>query len=176
MCSESWISRKLALQKGAESRQLAQISNPAHLRPEKCQCTRKSERRGAGTIFSGDYCLKQNSFPTEPQPKIWKCQNRYPASIKPPRLAGCSHPKRSDILHALLQAPRLQASAAAGTSADPAWKNSWLVEYSYFYLLFCILTLHCKCWLCFTLGITNPNKVLWNHWAISVSSSWPEEC
>lgn len=60
-------------------------------------------------------------------------------------LAGCSHPKSSDILHALLQAPRLQASAAAGTSADPAWKNSWLGEYSYFYLLFCILTLHCKC-------------------------------
>lgn len=118
-CSESSISRKVALQKGAESRQLAQISNPAHLRPEKCQCTRKSGRRGAGTIFSGGYCLNQNSFPTEPQPKIWKCRNGYPASIKSPRLSVSSCSRSSDILHALLQAPCLPASAAAGTSTDP---------------------------------------------------------
>lgn len=35
--------------------------------------------------------------------------------------------------------------------------------------------LHCKCWLCFTLGIINPNKIHWNHWAISVNSSWPRK-
>lgn len=127
------------------------------------------------TIFSGGYGLNQKSFPTEPQPETWKCQDGYPALTKPPRLSVSCHPNSLDILHALLQAPCLEAPAAASTSADPVCKNSWLGEYSYFYLVFCILTLHCKCWLCFSLEIINPNKVHWNHPALSVSSSWPKE-
>lgn len=88
------------------------------------------------TVFSGGYRLNQNSFPTEPQPKTWKCQDGHPALTKPPKLSVSSHSNSLDILHTPLQAPRLQAPAATSTSADPVRKNTWLGEYSYFYLLF----------------------------------------
>lgn len=117
-------------------------------------------------VFSGGYQLNQNSFPAEPQPKTWKCQDGYLALT---RLSVSSHPNSLEVLHALLQASCLQATAATGTAADLVCKESWLGEHSSFYLFFCMLTLHCKCCLCFSLAIINPKKVHWNHWALSES-------
>lgn len=76
------------------------------------------------TVFSGSYCLNQSDFPIDP--KARKCQDGYSALTNPSGLSISS----AEPSHALVKFP-----AATRISADPVCRNSWLGEYSYFYLL-----------------------------------------